>query len=147
MTRISRQGTVFVHAVANIQSTFATEAIIRVQYPEILDLEETTGPAPQKKGPDLVKKSVADGDKGDTVDLEELVINIGNIQYGQSRDIFLRRRELLPTIPSGTMIKALMIHSVEGCDIRLPRPPSKASILSTSCSRLRAGWNLSPAYK
>ncbi|KXX78807.1 Inter-alpha-trypsin inhibitor heavy chain H3 [Madurella mycetomatis] len=38
-------GTVFIHAVANLQSTFANNATLHLTYPSYLQLEETTGEA------------------------------------------------------------------------------------------------------
>ncbi|KAF5684895.1 inter-alpha-trypsin inhibitor heavy chain H3 [Fusarium denticulatum] len=74
-------GTVFVHAVANLQSTFATRAVLKLSYTRPLELYETTGPSV-----DQIVPVFAD----DSEDSEaELTINLGNLQFGQSRDIFL----------------------------------------------------------
>ncbi|KAK4187410.1 hint-domain-containing protein [Podospora australis] len=75
-------GTVFVHAVANLQSTFATNATLRITYPAYLQLQETTGEA--------VEKTPAIEMEGDVLDLHQLTISLSNLQYGQSRDIYLR---------------------------------------------------------
>ncbi|RSL91702.1 hypothetical protein CDV31_015414 [Fusarium ambrosium] len=79
-------GTVFVHAVANLQSTFATRAILKLTYSKHLELEETTGTSVEQQPPQPVDGS----DDGEM----ELTLNLGNIQYGQSRDIFLRVNNL-----------------------------------------------------
>lgn len=79
-------GTVFVHAVANLQSTFATRAVLKLTYSKALELEETTGTSVEQQPPQPVDGST-DGDM-------ELTLNLGNIQYGQSRDIFLRVNNL-----------------------------------------------------
>ncbi|KAG8671092.1 hypothetical protein FPOAC2_04413 [Fusarium poae] len=76
-------GTVFVHAVANLQSTFATRAVLKLAYSKPLELEETTGPSAEQKPVEF-----ADDESEDSV--AELTLNLGNLQFGQSRDIFLR---------------------------------------------------------
>ncbi|KAM0190999.1 hypothetical protein ACHAPI_009062 [Fusarium lateritium] len=75
-------GTVFVHAVANLQSTFATRAVLKLTYTKPLELQETTGPSVEQKAPEFADESE------DSV--VELTLTLGNLQYGQSRDIFLR---------------------------------------------------------
>ncbi|KAL6918187.1 hypothetical protein ACHAP8_008196 [Fusarium lateritium] len=75
-------GTVFVHAVANLQSTFATRAILKLAYSKPLELLETTGPSVEHKPVEFAD------DSEDSV--AELTLNLGNLQFGQSRDIFLR---------------------------------------------------------
>lgn len=75
-------GTVFVHAVANLQSTFATNATLRLTYPPYLQLEETTGDSVDKQKP--VKLG------NDKENHSQLDISLGNLQYGHSRDIYLR---------------------------------------------------------
>ncbi|KAK4176412.1 hint-domain-containing protein [Triangularia setosa] len=75
-------GTVFVHAVANLQSTFAINAELQLTYPSQLQLEETTGEAVEKQQP--VSPS------GDASPKDILNISLGNLQYGQSREIYLR---------------------------------------------------------
>ncbi|EWZ40521.1 hypothetical protein BFJ63_vAg13007 [Fusarium oxysporum f. sp. narcissi] len=74
-------GTVFVHAVANLQSTFATRAVLKLSYTRPLELYETTGPSV-----DQIVPVFADDSEDSQV---ELTINLGNLQFGQSRDIFL----------------------------------------------------------
>ncbi|RKL45087.1 hypothetical protein BFJ72_g3737 [Fusarium proliferatum] len=74
-------GTVFVHAVANLQSTFATRAVLKLSYTRPLELYETTGPSV-----DQIVPVNADDSEDSQV---ELTINLGNLQFGQSRDIFL----------------------------------------------------------
>jgi len=75
-------GTVFVHAVANLQSTFASNAMLRLTYPPYLELRETTGQSVEKQDP--VKLG---SDKDAHL---QLTISLANLQYGQSRDIYLR---------------------------------------------------------
>lgn len=72
------QGTVFIHAVANMQSTFAINATLRLHYPASMQLEQTMG-------------TVVGGTQ--PVDLatgRQLTIPLGSIQYGQTRDVYLR---------------------------------------------------------
>ncbi|KAK3332300.1 hint-domain-containing protein [Cercophora scortea] len=76
-------GTIFVHAVANLQSTFANNAVLRLTYPSYLKLEETTGESVDKKDPVQLED---DGPASVT----QLTLSLGNLQYGQSRDVFLR---------------------------------------------------------
>lgn len=72
-------GTVFVHAVAHLQSTFATSAVLSLVYPGHITIKQTAGPTVDQHEPQLV------GNKD-----YHLAIPLGNIQYGQSRDIYLR---------------------------------------------------------
>ncbi|KAI1827086.1 U-box domain-containing protein [Xylaria intraflava] len=69
-------GTVFIHAVAHLQSTYATRCTLEVSAPKGVLLRTTTGKSidqPQDEG----EGSMA------------LTIELGNLQYGQSRDIYL----------------------------------------------------------
>ena len=73
-------GTVFVHAVANLQSTYAMNASLTLTSTSPLELGETTGATvdhgiPAKDAPPFSST---------------LTISLGNLQYGQSREIFLR---------------------------------------------------------
>ncbi|KAK1251713.1 hypothetical protein MKX07_007192 [Trichoderma sp. CBMAI-0711] len=74
-------GTVFVHAVANLQSTFATNASLTLSYAAPVKVEQTTGDAVNQQAP------VEFGYRQ-----RKLTISLGNIQYGQSRDLWLRLR-------------------------------------------------------
>lgn len=71
-------GTIFIHAVANLQSTFATNATLDLQFSHPMEIEETMGPTVDQLGVE---------EEGQ---LRRLRIPLGNLQYGQSRDIFLR---------------------------------------------------------
>jgi hypothetical protein len=75
-------GTVFVHAVANLQSTFATRAVLKLTYSKPMELYETTGPSVEHKPVEFAD------DSEDSV--AELTLTLGNLQFGQSRDIFLK---------------------------------------------------------
>lgn len=72
-------GTVFVHAVANIQSTFAINAILNLTYPDYVTVQQPASAS----GKQQKVVQVAGGNY-------KLVIPLGNIQYGQSRDIYLQ---------------------------------------------------------
>ncbi|RFU78541.1 hypothetical protein TARUN_3692 [Trichoderma arundinaceum] len=76
-------GTVFVHALANLQSTFATKASLKLTYSASFEIEQTTGDAVDKQAP----VDIGSGQK-------QLTIPLGNIQYGQSRDLWLRFKGL-----------------------------------------------------
>lgn len=74
-------GTVFVHAVANLQSTYATDASLTLQYDESVTVEEMSG--------DLVAKEESTSHTASSGNqFKRLSIPLGNIQYGQSRDLF-----------------------------------------------------------
>ncbi|KAK3401816.1 ribosomal protein L13e-domain-containing protein [Sordaria brevicollis] len=89
-------GTVFVHSVANLQSTFANNVVLRVTYPRYLGLKETTGESVDKVDAvqldDRDNELVSEGkkDENDPDSLMQLTLNLSTLQYGQSRDIFLR---------------------------------------------------------
>lgn len=72
-------GTVFVHAVAALQSTFATNASIRLTYPEYVKLKQTIGSSAEHQQPIHHHEGK-----------NQLTITLGNIQYGQSRDLYLQ---------------------------------------------------------
>ncbi|KAK4234893.1 hint-domain-containing protein [Achaetomium macrosporum] len=76
-------GTVFIHAVANLQSTFVNNARLRLTYPSYLRLQETTGEAVDKQEPIQLEGDVPSS-------LTSLNILLSNLQYGQSRDLYLR---------------------------------------------------------
>ncbi|RGP63859.1 inter-alpha-trypsin inhibitor heavy chain h3 [Fusarium longipes] len=74
-------GTVFVHAVANLQNTFATRAVLKLTYSKPLEVYETTGASVEQKPVEFAD------DSEDS--LAELTLTLGNLQFGQSRDLFL----------------------------------------------------------
>lgn len=61
-----------------MQSTFATNASLRLTYPLSLTVEQTQGATVG------LKKPVSNGQT------QELTVSLGSIQYGQSRDVYLR---------------------------------------------------------
>lgn len=72
-------GTVFNHSVANLQSTYATQVTLNVTYPSPLEIEEAMG--------SRVDVGAAAQHAGG---LKKLTLPLGNLQYGQSRDIYLK---------------------------------------------------------
>jgi hypothetical protein len=75
----SMLGTIFIHAVANLQSTFARRAVLNLTYPSLLGLEET-GIYIGKRKP----ISIASGYT------REYTIDLNTLQYGQSREYYLQ---------------------------------------------------------
>lgn len=69
-------GTVFIHAVAQLQSTFATRGTLELTTSKGIRLRTTTG-------------TTIDWRKYEEVNDRPISINLGNLQYGQSRDIYL----------------------------------------------------------
>jgi hypothetical protein len=68
--------------VANLQSTFANNAKLRLTYPSYLKLQETTGESVDKQQPVEFEGDVPEP-------MTSLTIQLSNLQYGQSRDIYL----------------------------------------------------------
>ncbi|KAI1419229.1 hint-domain-containing protein [Xylaria sp. FL1777] len=71
-------GTVFVHAVAHLITTYATRCTLEISAPEGMLLKSTTG-----------KSITTQQDGNERVGSSNLTIQLGNLQYGQSRDIYL----------------------------------------------------------
>ena len=111
-------GTVFVHAVANLQSTFATNATLDLQFTHPLTVEETTGETVdqlpiEKDGP-----------------VRRMRLLVGNLQYGQSRDIFLR----VEKIPPGDTLDAKGVATITA-SLSYETPETGAT-MSSSCADL-----------
>ncbi|KAK2017386.1 von Willebrand factor type A domain-containing protein [Colletotrichum eremochloae] len=96
-------GTVFVHAVANLQATYAINATLHLSYPASIDLEEVSGDSVVKQ--EAVTLTEEDGEP------KQLSIPLGNIQYGQSRDIFLKVATSNDFVPENSTIKAVLEYS------------------------------------
>ncbi|KDN66232.1 putative von Willebrand factor type A domain-containing protein [Colletotrichum sublineola] len=96
-------GTVFVHAVANLQATYAINATLHLSYPASIDLEEVSGDSVVKQ--EAVTLTEEDGEP------KQLSIPLGNIQYGQSRDIFLKVATSNDFVPENSTIKAMLEYS------------------------------------
>ncbi|KAL7622664.1 hypothetical protein AAE478_008178 [Parahypoxylon ruwenzoriense] len=69
-------GTVFVHAVAHLQTTYATRCKLEITTPKSVSLRTTVGKTIEKE----VEEEKA---------YFKIIIDLGNLQYGQSRDIYL----------------------------------------------------------
>ena len=70
-------GTIFVHAVANHMSTYATQAVLTI----------TSSGAGKLQCPSVFNSSIENA--------EGLVLRLGNLQYGQSRDIVISQPRLM----------------------------------------------------
>jgi hypothetical protein len=82
LTMYSQQGTVFVHAVANLQATYANKATLKLTYPSYIQLEETTGESVETQEPQQFDE--------DSDFERQLSIPLGDLRYGQPRDIYLK---------------------------------------------------------
>ncbi|KAI0517910.1 hint-domain-containing protein [Xylaria bambusicola] len=71
-------GTVFVHAVAHLISTYATRCTLEITATKGVLLRTTTG-----------KRISEEQDEEEAVGRGKLTIQLDNLQYGQSRDIYL----------------------------------------------------------
>ncbi|KAI1810330.1 U-box domain-containing protein [Poronia punctata] len=89
-------GTVFVHAVAHLQTTYAIDCSLSISAPPGMKLKTTSG------------KSL-DGEER----AEMLKLNLGNLQYGQSRDIYLECTGKGAGNENGT-ISAILTHTQVG---------------------------------
>ena len=72
-------GTVFIHAVANLQSTLARQAVLNLTCPSLPGVEET-GIYISKRNPMSIESRYA----------TEYMIDLNTLQYGQSREYYLR---------------------------------------------------------
>jgi len=77
-------GTVFIHAVANLQNTFATGASLTIQTPKGVQLVQTCGNTVEQTNP-AEKRLPKAGSQFNYIE-----IPVGSIHYGQSRDIYLQ---------------------------------------------------------
>ncbi|KAI1408614.1 hint-domain-containing protein [Hypoxylon sp. FL1857] len=94
-------GTVFVHAVAHLQTTYATNCMLQLAVPKDVHLKTTAG------------KTIEQQER-DAVDYRTLTIRLGNLQYGQSRDIYLKNvdgKGAKATFDTGTCVTATLIFS------------------------------------
>ncbi|KAL2265983.1 hypothetical protein VTJ83DRAFT_5335 [Remersonia thermophila] len=82
-------GTVFVHAVANLQSTFANNAKLTLTYPAYLQLQETRGEAVDKQQPILDDNDNDDDATAAQGRIMQLTISLNDLRYGQPRDVYL----------------------------------------------------------
>ncbi|WDK22534.1 von Willebrand factor type A domain-containing protein [Colletotrichum graminicola] len=96
-------GTVFVHAVANLQATYAVNATLRFSYPASVHLDEISGDSVVRQ--EAVTLAEEDGEQ------KQLSISLGNVQYGQSRDIFLEVTTSKDLVPENSTIRAVLEYS------------------------------------
>ncbi|CAI4213416.1 unnamed protein product [Parascedosporium putredinis] len=98
----SMLGTVFVHTLANLQSTYSNRTSLRLRYPSSLTLKPGNGLVAAAPKP---VKCTVDGQQ-----LTELTIPLGNLQYGQSRDLFFQAAPA-ELVASGTQVEAVLTYS------------------------------------
>jgi len=70
-------GTVFVHAIANMQSTYAINTVLELEYAYPLAVNVSTGPTVDQQAP---------CENGSRMSLR---VPLGSLLYGQSKDVFL----------------------------------------------------------
>ncbi|KAJ0274977.1 hypothetical protein COL940_009030 [Colletotrichum noveboracense] len=86
---------------AGMIATYAINATLRLTFPAVIDLEETTGDSVDKQ------EVLTLPDEKD--EPKQLSISLGNLQFGQSRDIYLRIKT-----PEGSILeKSSVIASLE----------------------------------
>lgn len=91
-------GTVFVHAVANMQTTYASDSVVHFTIPDGVTLKETLGDCVKKPHKTLFphKNRV-------------FSVNVGALQYGQSRDIYLAYH-VAPHLGNNASITAKLVY-------------------------------------
>ncbi|KFA65290.1 hypothetical protein S40285_02715 [Stachybotrys chlorohalonatus IBT 40285] len=107
-------GTVFVHAVANLQATHAMNATLTLTYPAPLEIQTAMGESVDQTPPHT---HVHHGKTYSTLN-----INVGNVLYGQARNIVLRVKNI-PTVQS---VDELNPPIVDAC-LKYKRSTSKIS--------------------
>ncbi|KAF4122749.1 von Willebrand factor type A domain, partial [Geosmithia morbida] len=126
-------GTVFIRAVANVQSTFARDPSLPPEDMPPLKFEEMTG--------GIVARVTAPSYGMQS----ELRINLRNLQYGQSRGMFLS----ISGAPSDIKDEKLTVVGILTCiHVDEPQGPklTTACSLQSRCDPSRAGINLPDAY-
>ncbi|OAX83670.1 hypothetical protein ACJ72_01959 [Emergomyces africanus] len=92
-------GTVFVHAIANLYTTFATQAKVTFRTSGSVQLVQDEG---SRTGLGLYEEPTEDGN---------LTLIIGNLQYGQSRDLIIRMKN---TTVKPSTAKATLTYNFQG---------------------------------
>ncbi|KAJ3940653.1 uncharacterized protein N0V96_009664 [Colletotrichum fioriniae] len=100
-------GTVFVHAVANLQATYAINATLRLTYSPLLTIASSMGESVNKQEVEILEGDMKNG----VPDQHELSISLGNLQYGQSRDIYLRVDAPAELTSENAVVKASIEYS------------------------------------
>ena len=98
-------GTVFVHAVANMQSTWATNVVLNISTSGGLKLSTTTQGC-------VTRTSSKKERRNDLT--QPLTVPLDSIQYGQSRDILLRCKHVQEHIEPVTIRVTLDYTPVDG---------------------------------
>ncbi|EEH07972.1 U-box domain-containing protein [Histoplasma capsulatum G186AR] len=111
-------GTVFVHAIANLYTTFATQAKVTFQTSGSVTLAQELG---SKTGLGLHEESTKDSN---------LTVAIGTLQYGQSRDLVIRTKNAT-TAATPSMAQATLTYQFQG---RLKSVVSDEQVLSQRTS-------------
>lgn len=110
-------GTVFIHAVANIQNTYAFNASLTVAASCRLRLRQTGGETAELvRSPDMAD-----------VPGQELVIPLGYLQYGQSRDIYLQY------VHEEVKTENSLFSDTVSADLTYSRPGQGSKELSAYC--------------
>jgi hypothetical protein len=79
-------GTVFVHAVANLQATCATDAVLTLDFPSHVQLESAMG--------ESLDQAPTRGYSYQQETRTQLKMTLGNVIYGQSRNLMLRVKNM-----------------------------------------------------
>ncbi|KAI6783471.1 Inter-alpha-trypsin inhibitor heavy chain H3-like protein [Emericellopsis cladophorae] len=95
-------GTVFVHAIANMQSTYAINAVLELDYTYPLAVNVSTGPTVDQQAPCEQESHM------------RLRVPLGSLLYGQSKDVFLnvenaRKKDALVS-EDNAVIKAKLLY-------------------------------------
>ncbi|KAH7020855.1 uncharacterized protein B0I36DRAFT_333308 [Microdochium trichocladiopsis] len=78
-------GTVFIHAVAHLQSTHATKCTLEIKTPLSIKMKTTHG--------SIINGTISDDDSVSATRTHNVLkLNLGSLQYGQSRDVYLECR-------------------------------------------------------
>lgn len=116
------QGTVFVHAVAHLQSTYATKCRLQVSVPKSMGLKITSG------------KSIGTEEQ-EEAERKTITFKLGNLQYGQSRDIYLEhvntegQKVQFSTVSGDASVDATLTYSqVGGPELRTTAHNDKLNI-------------------
>ncbi|ATY65242.1 U-box domain-containing [Cordyceps militaris] len=99
-------GTNFIYAIAHRQSTYATEATLQLRYHPETEIEEAMGTSVRSRK--AVSFMSSSGHR-----MMQLDILLGNIQYGQSRDIVLRFKNP-GSEPTATVWYKPVLHNSAG---------------------------------
>ncbi|KAK1671615.1 von Willebrand factor type A domain-containing protein [Colletotrichum godetiae] len=131
-------GTVFVHAVANLQATYAINATLCLTYSPLLSIEEAMGESVNKQEVEILEGDVKKG----LPDRHELSISLGNLQYGQSRDIYLRVDAPAKLTSENAVVKASIQYSRMASSIH-GQSTSQSLLVPTTLPESELAYHLS----